>query len=97
MVATALPGQHKGFGAFVTDHDSEDYLKAVDDYSPKNRVQARHSLVPMAVSAAKLAGVGGGIWSALDTTGLKNVAIEATLAGAQFLRTGAETLLATLL
>ena len=45
MVATALPGQHKGFGAFVSDHDSEDYLKAVDHYSPETTVQARHSLV----------------------------------------------------
>lgn len=62
-VGSALPGQHRGLGAFVSDHDSEDYLEAVKGWEAGNTMRLRDSIGPITVPLLKLgipAGAGGG-------------------------------------
>ena len=56
-VGSALPGGHRGFGRFVSDHASEDYLIAVEKYAAENRLRLRDSVGPIAVPLLKLVGL----------------------------------------
>jgi hypothetical protein len=95
-VGSALPGQHRGYGAFVSDHDSEDYLTAVETYDEHNKLRLRDTLGPIAVPLLKLSGLGAGGWAVADTTGVTDLATQTVAATAQLLETGTQTMLAFL-
>ncbi len=96
-VGSALPGQHRGFGAFVSDHDSEDYLTAVGEYKEENKLSLRDYIVPHVVPLLKLLGIGTGGWAVIDTTGIVGMVSKGFAASAQLLQTGAELMLVSLL
>jgi triacylglycerol lipase len=93
-VGSTLPGRHRGFTKFVSDHASEDYLEAVSKYDTTNTVRVRDSIGPIAVPILKLAGGGTVVWSAADATGVPGMVAGAAVTSAHFLQRGAETLLA---
>jgi triacylglycerol lipase len=93
-VGSALPGRHRGYGKFVSDHDSEGYLAAVEKYSTADKVRVRDNVGPIAVPLAKLLGFGTVGWAAADSTGVTGLAIEAAAATARLFQTGAEAMLA---
>jgi len=95
-VGSALPGQHRGFGRFATDHDSEDYLAAVVGYNSSDRVRARDAVGPIAAPLLKLAGVGTMGWTVAETTGLLGVAAKTAGNVAGFLQMQAGGVLALL-
>ena len=92
-IGSALPGQHRGFAGFVSDHASEDYLKAVQYYKETNRLRIRDSAIPIVVPLSKLLGAVVAGWTAAQTTGVSEVATTIV----QVLRAGAETIVALIL
>jgi hypothetical protein len=40
-LGSALPGQHKGIGAFIADHSADGYLRAVQFWDVTNRRRHR--------------------------------------------------------
>lgn len=97
-VGSALPGQHRGFGGFVSDHASEDYLSAVKEYKETNQLRIRDSIAPIAFPLMKLVGVGAGGLTAgktvADVTGISGPAGDVATAVLSVLSTGAEAMLA---